>query len=124
MGEAGCVGWMFEKKGQITIKKELTTEDNLMEIVLNAGGEDVIDAGDFWQVVTKPGDLYTVNDALQKAGIEIEESTVARVPQSTIKVEGKVASQVLKLIEALEDSDDVQHVYANFEADPESIPQE
>lgn len=95
-----------------------------MELVLEAGGEDVVDAGDFWQVLTKPADLYAVNDALQKAGIPIEESTTARIPQNTIKVEGKVAAQVLKLIEALEDSDDVQSVYANFDADPDSIPEE
>ncbi len=124
MGESGCVGWMFDKKGQITIKKEAVTEDKLMELVLEAGGEDVVDAGDFWQVLTKPADLYAVNDALQKAGIPIEESTTARIPQNTIKVEGKVAAQVLKLIEALEDSDDVQSVYANFDADPDSIPEE
>ncbi len=124
MGESGCVGWMFDKKGQITIKKEAVAEDKLMELVLEAGGEDVVDAGDFWQVITQSSDLYAVNDALQKAGIPIEESTVARIPQNTVKVEGKVAAQVLKLIEALEDSDDVQSVYANFDADPSAIPEE
>jgi len=124
MGESGCVGWMFDKKGQITIKKEAVTEDKLMELVLDAGGEDVVDAGDFWQVLTRSSDLYAVNDALQKAGIPIEESAVARIPQNTVKVEGKVAAQVIKLIEALEDSDDVQSVYANFDADPDAIPEE
>ncbi len=124
MGEAGCVGWMFEKKGQITIKKELVTEEKLMEIALDAGAEDVVDSGDFWQVLTKPADLYAVNDSIQKAGLAIEESMLSRVPQNTIKVEGRVAEQVMKLIEALEDNDDVSNVYDNSDIDPADMPKE
>lgn len=124
MGEAGCVGWMFEKKGQITIKKELVTEEKLMEIALDAGAEDVVDAGDFWQVLTKPADLYAVNDSIQKAGLTIEESMLSRIPQNTIKVEGRVAEQVMKLIEALEDNDDVSNVYDNSDIDPADMPKE
>lgn len=124
MGEAGCVGWMFEKKGQITIKKEIATEDKLMELALEAGADDVVDAGDFWQVLTPAAELYAVNDVLQKAGIAIEESAASRIPTNTIKVEGKVAHQVLKLIEALEENDDVSNVYDNSDIDPADMPEE
>ncbi len=124
MGEAGCVGWMFEKKGQITIKKEVATEDKLMELALEAGADDVVDAGDFWQVLTPATELYAVNDVLQKAGIAIEESAASRIPTNTIKVEGKVAHQVIKLIEALEDNEDVSNVYDNSDIDPADMPEE
>ncbi|HOW50980.1 MAG TPA: YebC/PmpR family DNA-binding transcriptional regulator [bacterium] len=124
MGEAGCVGWMFEKKGQITIKKEVATEDKLMELALDAGADDVVDAGDFWQVLTPATELYAVNDVLQKAGIAIEESAASRIPTNTIKVEGKVAHQVMKLIEALEDNEDVSNVYDNSDIDPADMPEE
>ncbi len=124
MGEAGCVGWMFEKKGQITIKKEIATEDKLMELALEAGADDVVDAGDFWQVLTPATELYAVNDVLQKAGIAIEESAASRIPTNTIKVEGKVAHQVIKLIEALEDNEDVSNVYDNSDIDPADMPEE
>ncbi len=117
MGEAGCVGWMFERKGQIIIKKESISEEKIMEVALEAGADDVVDMEEVWEVRTQVADLYTISDIITKAGIAIEESKLARIPQNTIKVEGKVAEQVLKLVEILEDNDDVQEVYANYDID-------
>lgn len=124
MGESGCVNWMFEKKGQIIIPKENITEDQIMNDALEAGAEDVIDNETVWEVRTALTDLYAVSSTLTDAGYQIEESKLSRIPQNFVKVEGKVAEQVLRLVESLEESDDVQDVYANYDIDFSSITEE
>lgn len=124
MGENGCVNWMFERKGQIIIPKESITEDQIMNDALESGAEDVIDSETVWEIRTSLTDLYSVSSALTEAGYEIEESKLSRIPQNFVKVEGKVAEQVLRLVESLEESDDVQDVYANYDIDFSSITEE
>ncbi len=124
MGESGSVNWMFERKGQIIVNKENATEEQLMEIALEAGAEDVIDSDPVWEILTEATELYSVTEALEKAGIKVEESKLSRIPQNTIKVEGKVAEQVLRLVETLEEHDDVQDVYANYDIDFSKVIQE
>ena len=115
LGEAGCVAWMFDKKGLIVIDTDKAEEDQLMEIVLNAGAEDMQRNEDVFEITTLPEDLETVREAIEKGGVEISGAQVSRIPQSTVKLEGKQAEQMLKLMEKLEDHDDVQDVFANFD---------
>jgi len=117
LGESGCVAWMFQKKGLIVLDKEGSGpgEDELMLAALEAGAEDFKDEGDSFEVITEPQDLQVVKEALEKIGAVIQFAEVTMVPQSTVKVEGKDAEQVLKLMDMLEEHDDVQNVYANFE---------
>ena len=115
LGEAGCVAWMFNKKGLIVIDSDKVDEDKLMEIALNAGAEDMQRNEDVFEITTLPEDLESVREAVEKEGIEISLAEVSRIPQSTIKLEGKHAEQMLKLMEKLEDHDDVQNVFANFD---------
>ncbi len=117
MGEQGSVGWMFERKSQIIVDKEKATEDQLMNIVLDAGGDDLRDEGEQWSVLSAPEAHETVMNALQKAGIPTESAEIAMVPKNLIKLEGKPASGMLKLNEALEDHEDVQNVWSNFDID-------
>jgi YebC/PmpR family DNA-binding regulatory protein len=124
MGEQNCVGWMFDAKGLIVISKEAASEDKLMEVALDAGAEDIEDEEDTFQVVTDPGSFQEVKDALEQAGVPMVSAKLDKIPQNTVRVEGKDAAQVLKLAEALEEHDDVQNVYANFDIDPDSIPAE
>lgn len=121
LGEVGCVGWMFHKKGLIVVDKKKATEDQLMEIVLDAGGEDITDIGASFEITTRPESLHTVKEALSKKGIEPDSAVLSMIPSNTIKVEDKDAEKVLRLIEALEEHDDVQHVYANFDIDESVI---
>lgn len=115
LGEAGCVAWMFNKKGLIVIDSDKVDEDKLMEIALNAGAEDMQKNDDVFEITTLPEDLETVREAVEKEGIEISLAEVSRIPQTTVKLEGKHAEQMLKLMEKLEDHDDVQNVFANFD---------
>jgi YebC/PmpR family DNA-binding regulatory protein len=124
MGEQNCVGWMFDSKGLIVINKDAVSEDKLMEVALEAGAEDIEDEEDSFQVVTDPGGFQGVKDALEQAGVPMVSAKLDKIPQNTVRVEGKDAAQVLKLAEALEEHDDVQNVYANFDIDPDSIPAE
>jgi len=117
MAEAGAVSWMFHKKGDIIIPKPAAKEDDLMNIVLEAGGEDLKDDGDNWEIITEPAAYEGVLEAVKKAGIKPLSSSVAMVPQNYIKLEGQQAAQMIRLIEALEDHDDVQNVHANFDID-------
>ncbi len=117
MAEAGAVSWMFHKKGDIVVPKSLAKEDDLMNIVLEAGGEDLKDDGENWEVVTEPGSYEAVLEAVKKAGIEPASASVAMIPQNYIKLEGSNAATMIRLLEALEDHDDVQHVHANFDID-------
>ena len=117
MAEAGAVSWMFHKKGDILIPKAAAKEDDLMNIILEAGGEDLKDDGETWEIITEPSDYETVLEAVKKAGITPASSSVAMIPQNYIKLEGAQASQMIRLLEALEDHDDVQSVHANFDID-------
>jgi YebC/PmpR family DNA-binding regulatory protein len=116
LAEPGAVSWQFERKGVILIAKSATTEDDLMLVVLDAGAEDVEDHGDTWQVVTPAHDLHAVRTAIEEAGIAFESSDLTMLPQQTVPLEDAAsAKQVLRVIDALEEHDDVQNVYANFD---------
>jgi YebC/PmpR family DNA-binding regulatory protein len=117
LGENGCVGWMFDKRSVIAVSKDAVDEDALLEAALAAGSEDMRDEGDAWVVVSD----YTVHDqvleAVTKLGVEPLSAEVTMLPQNSVRVEGKQAAAVLKLIDAIEEHDDVQNVYANFDID-------
>ena len=117
MAEAGAVSWMFHKKGDIVIPKSAAKEDDLMNLVLEAGGEDLKDDGENWEVLTAPSAYETVLEEVRKSGISPASSSVAMIPQNYIKLEGAAASQMIRLIEALEEHDDVQNVHSNFDID-------
>lgn len=121
MGEAGSVAWMFHKKGDIVVPKSAATEDQLMDIVLEAGGEDIRDDGDSWEITSDPTNFEAVVEALKKGKIPITMSEVSMIPQSYIKLEGAQANTMIRLIEALEEHDDVQHVYSNFDVDVKQL---
>jgi len=116
LGESGCVGWMFEKKGTIFVERSAADEDTLMTIVLEAGAEDMkSDPDDDYEIVTAPEMFETVKAALTANKIAIASSEITMMPKNTVPVEGAAAAQVLRLMDALEDNDDVQNVYANFD---------
>jgi YebC/PmpR family DNA-binding regulatory protein len=117
MAETGSVGWMFHRKGTITVAKDQANEDKMLGIVLDAGAEDLQDDGSEWEVVTPPESFEPVREALIKAGITPSAAEIAMVPQNYIKLTGNQAGQMLRLMETLEEHDDVQHVYANFDID-------
>jgi len=116
MGEAGCVSWMFSKKGNIVFPKNAVSEETLLEVALEAGAEDVKDQEDLFEVTTSLEDFAAVRTAFDNQSLTYELAEITMVPQSTVAIEDeKVALQVLKLMDALEDCDDVQHAYANFD---------
>jgi len=117
MGESGSVGWMFDKKGYIVVDKSARSEDELFEIAIEAGADDVQDDGDVWEILTAPENFEAVNEAIKKAGITPQAAEISMIPQNYIHLEGAEASQMLKLYDALDDNDDVQKVYANFDID-------
>jgi YebC/PmpR family DNA-binding regulatory protein len=117
LGEAGSVAWMFDKKGLIAVAKEAKTEEELFEIVIEAGADDLKDAGDVFEIYTSPENYHAVDEAIKAAGIEPQVSEISMIPQSYIKLEGEDAKRMLKLYEAIDDHDDVQKVYANFDID-------
>jgi YebC/PmpR family DNA-binding regulatory protein len=121
MGTSGSVSWMFKKRGIIHILKDSVTEDRLMEVALEAGAEDVRDDDEVWTVDTDPGAFLAVQDALQGAGIAVENAEIDNVPDNRVEVGEDKASSLLKLLGALEDLDDVQNVYANYEMSDELI---
>jgi YebC/PmpR family DNA-binding regulatory protein len=121
LGEQGSVSWMFERKSQIEIAQENAEEDKLMNIVLDAGAEDLRNEGDVWLVVSAPEVHEAVLQALQKAGITTESAEIGMLPKNSIKLEGKNASAMLRLSEALEEHDDVQNVYSNFDVDEKEM---
>jgi len=120
---AGSVAWVFEKKGLIIIDKEKINEDKLMAIILEAGAEDLRVEAKTYEVLTEPTDFEKVKEALKASGIEYSVAELTMDPKNTVKAEGAKARQVLELVEALEDNDDVQHVYANFDI-PDEILEE
>lgn len=115
LGEKGCVSWMFSKKGLITVDKDKISEDDLLAIVLEAGAEDVKSDEDTFEIITAPEDFESVRNALEKAGVPMNLAQITMIPQTTVKLEGKEALQTLKLIEALEEYEDTQNVYSNFD---------
>jgi YebC/PmpR family DNA-binding regulatory protein len=121
LGENGCVSWMFEKKGLVVIEKSGVDEDRLIEVALDAGALDVKDSGKEFDVTTNSANFEEVKKALEEAGFKYTYAEVTMVPQSTIRLSGKEAEQMLKLMEGLEDSDDVQKVYGNFDIAEEEM---
>jgi YebC/PmpR family DNA-binding regulatory protein len=113
LGENGCVAWMFDKKGYIAVKKSSVDEDALMEKALDAGAEDVREDDENFEIITLPEDFETVRKALDAAGISCIDAEVTMLPQTTTNLEGKDAEKMIRMMEALEDCDDVQKVYTN-----------
>ncbi len=123
LGESGCVAWMFEKMGVFTFNKEKYTEDDLLEVGLDAGVEDVVDDGDSWEVRTSVEDFMKVKEAYEKAGIEFENAEITMIPQNYVNLDTETAKKALKLYEQLDDHEDVQKVHLNFEI-PDELYQE
>ena len=121
LGEQGSVAWMFERKSQIMVDGEKATEDQLMNLVLDAGAEDLRNDDGTWEILAPPEAHEAVLEALQKAAIPTESAEIAMVPKNLTKLEGKAASSMLKLSEALEEHDDVQNVYSNFDIDEKEL---
>ncbi|MEW6213155.1 MAG: YebC/PmpR family DNA-binding transcriptional regulator [Acidobacteriota bacterium] len=121
LGENGSVAWMFQKKGMVLIDHNAVEEDRIMELAIEAGAEDVTGDGESWEVVTAPEDFNTVLDAIRAAGIEPLSSEVVMRPTNSVQVSGSMAQQVLRLMDALEDHDDVASVAANFDIPAEDM---
>jgi YebC/PmpR family DNA-binding regulatory protein len=121
LAETGAVGWMFNRKGDIVVPKELADEDKMMGIVLDAGAEDLRDDGSAWEVVSPPEAMEKVREALVAAGINPSSAEVSWLPQNYVKLTGSQAQQMLRMVEGLEEHDDIQHVYANFDIDEKEI---
>jgi YebC/PmpR family DNA-binding regulatory protein len=121
LGEANSVGWMFDKKGQITVSKDKTTEEALMTAALDAGADDLSDDGSAWEIVSPPDTHQAVLDAVKALGIEPDSAQIGMLPQNYIKLEGKQAQQMLKLMDALEEHDDTKNVWSNFDVDEKEI---
>ena len=117
LGESGCVGWMFDRKGYIVVEKAAAGEDKLLEIALGAGAEDLKEDGDSFEIITAPEEMEGVRAALEAAGIPLTTAEISMIPQNYVKLEGKNAQTMLKLMEALEDHEDIQNVYSNFDID-------
>jgi len=121
IGESGCVAWMFKRKGYLVVEQSKASEDKLLDIILEAGAEDLKEDGSNYEIFTPPEKYEDVVEALEGADIEIAASNLGQIPQNYIKLEGKQAQQLLRLMEELEDHDDVQNVWANFDIDEEEI---
>ncbi len=121
MGAAGSVAHMFSKRGDIVIPKSAAKEDDLMNIVLEAGGDDLKDDGENWEILTEPNAYEGVLEAVKKAGLKPEVAEIGMIPQNYVKLEGQQAATMIRLLEALEDQDDVQHVYSNFDFDQAAL---
>ncbi len=115
LGESGCVSWMFTLKGLILFDRDRVDEERLIEVILDAGAEDIREREREFEVITEPGKFEDVKKAAQDAGLEYSFAEVTMIPQSTVQLKGKEAEQMLRLMERLEDSDDIQRVYANFD---------
>ncbi|MBI2000937.1 MAG: YebC/PmpR family DNA-binding transcriptional regulator [candidate division NC10 bacterium] len=120
LGETGCVGFLFEKKGYLQVEASKVDEDRLLSIALEAGAEDLRREESLFAVTTAPKDFEKVREAVLKSGIQPLSAEITKLPKSTVKLDGKPAEQMLRLMEELEEHDDVQHVYANFDI-PEEI---
>jgi YebC/PmpR family DNA-binding regulatory protein len=124
LGDQGCVAYMFDTKGVIVLEKSTVDEDRLMEVALEAGADDITEDDENWEVTTEPASFQAVQDALDAAEVKYLSAIIDKIPQNTITVSGKVAVQAIRLGEALEDHDDVQNVFANFDIDEDSLPDE
>ena len=121
LGASGCVAWMFQRKGLFTVEKSSVDEESLFEVALEAGADDVEEEGEVYQVTSSVEDYLTVLDALKEAGIETEVAELAHIPQTTVNLDASNSKQVLNLLEALEDQDDMQSVTANFDIPDEIL---
>ncbi len=121
MGENGSVSWMFERKGLITVPTEQYTEDELLEIALECGAEDMANAGEVYEITTAYEDFQSVRQAMEDKNIVMESAELTMIPKNTIKLEGKQAEQLMRLIGIFDDHDDVQNVYANFDIADEEM---
>lgn len=121
MGETGSVGWIFHKKGAITVDKKAATEEVLMEAALDAGAEDIQETGEAFEITTDPSAFHQVADALKAKNIPTIHAELGLIPQNFVKLSGHTAEKMLKLMENLEDHDDVQKVYANFDISDEDL---
>ncbi len=117
LGEAGSVAWMFDKKGYIVVDKSAKSEDELFEIAIENGADDMQAEGDIFEIYTAPENFDAVHDAVKAAGIEPQAAEISMIPQNYIALTGEDAKKMLKLYEAIDDNDDVQKVYANFDID-------
>lgn len=121
MAETGAVGWIFDQKGSIVVPKDGADEEELMTVALEAGADDLVDGDDNFEVLT-PLQMYDeVRRAVEQAEFAIERASLTRIPQNTVPVEGKLAQKLFTLLEALEDNEDIQNVYANFDVDDEEL---
>ncbi|MFH1809143.1 MAG: YebC/PmpR family DNA-binding transcriptional regulator [Pseudomonadota bacterium] len=123
LGKDGCVAYLFSKKAQFLFEKSAVSEDVLMEVALEAGAEDVIDAGDAWEVRGEPSTYDALKDAFTAKQLEYLQGDITMIPSNTVKLEGKDAETMIKLIGNLEDNEDVQHVYSNFDIDADLLEQ-
>ena len=121
LGAAGSVSYMFKPRGFVALAKEKVTEDKLMELALDAGADDIQDSGEIWEVYTPPNSHDAVVQALKAAGIEPDEATIGKYADNNVTLEGPKAQSMLKLVEALEDNDDVQNVWANFDVSEKDL---
>jgi YebC/PmpR family DNA-binding regulatory protein len=121
LGEPGCVAWMFEKKGLMILERHTVDEERLLELALEAGAEDVKEQDIEFEVISDPSDFETVRKAIDEAGLPYTLAEVTMTPKNTVKLEGKKAQQMLSLMQALEDNEDVNHVYANFDISDEVL---
>ncbi|HUB51714.1 MAG TPA: YebC/PmpR family DNA-binding transcriptional regulator [Terracidiphilus sp.] len=121
LGETGSVKFMFSKKGLIAVEKSAASEEQLMDIVLEHGGEDLNDEGDTWEIITEPNAHEAVANAIKAAGIPTVASEITMLASTYTKLEGNAAAQMIRLLEALEELDDVQNVYSNFDMDAEQM---
>jgi YebC/PmpR family DNA-binding regulatory protein len=121
LGESGSVRFMFSKKGVIDIEKSAATEEKLMDIVLEHGGEDLRDEGDVWEIVTEPNSFEAVFSAVKATGVPTTSAEITMLASTYTKLEGPAANQMIRLLEALEDFDDTQNVYSNFDMDAEQM---
>lgn len=121
LGESNSVAWLFTKKGYIVVDKNGADEEKLLDAVLESGGDDLRDDGDTWEIITEPAAFEGVRDSVKGLGVEPASAQVAMIPQNYVKLEGKEASQMIKLMEALEEHDDVQQVWSNFDIEEKEI---
>lgn len=115
MGASGCVAWQFHKQGIIAINRKQTSEEKVMEVAVSAGADDIRDSKDEFEVLTPPDKFHAIKSDFEKQGIALEHAEISMIPQTTVNLVGKDAAAMLKLMEDLEDHDDVQNVYANFD---------
>lgn len=121
LGESGCVAWMFDKKGVIEIAAEGLTEDEVMELALETGAQDVKKEGDTFEITAEPSDFEPVRKAVEDKGWKVELAEITMIPQNTVKLSGKKAEQMLKMMDILDDHEDLQKVFANFDISEEEM---